>query len=33
MIAGNGLAAISTAVDDAELERAVAAFANVSPDA
>ncbi len=33
MIAGNGLAAISTAVDDADLDRAVAAFATVSPDA
>jgi glutamate-1-semialdehyde 2,1-aminomutase len=33
MIAGNGLAAISTAVDDADLERAVAAFASVDPDA
>ncbi len=33
MIAGNGLTAISTAINDAEIDRALAAFASVVPDA
>jgi glutamate-1-semialdehyde 2,1-aminomutase len=33
MIAGNGLTAISTAITDAEIDRALAAFASVVPDA